>query len=465
MAAAMRRRLPILLALLLCAGAVPATAAAREQTIAPAAAEGDLLFYRVDLGDSATVRSGWLEGHARTRRLSLPPLLRGVSQHRLRVRLGPHARRRLGARPRLVLALVDPPAPATPGAPEADPGPEPAADLAARAPTVQIGISPAIPLVSDPIPSDCTRYASPTGSDSASGSRAAPFKTSQKLVDSLAPGDVGCLDSGTYYRPILSIRHGGTASDRVVLRSTPGQRALTTGQIWVADSADFVTVAYVDHDATYDTPTARPSPVVNGDDALFYGINVWSNNGVCFYLGDREWGVARRTVIRHSRIHDCGQAGLNKRHGIYIAQAVDTVIEENAIFDNPDRGIQFYPNSQGAIVRHNVIDSNGEGVIFSGVDGDASSDNVVEGNLITDSRLRYNVESWWPEGNPVGSGNVVRGNCIAGGNFGGIQEPQVGFLANNNVFADPGYLDRESKDFRIPPSSPCAAMMDGVQAG
>lgn len=462
----MRLSSKILLALILSATLAPTPAFAQERTVAPTVTRGDAVIYRVDLGDGATVRAAWLEGRARIQRLELPPLLRGLSRHRFSVHLTRSERRRLGARPRLVIDLADSPMQSAPPAPVASPGPDAAPEASAeRVPPLRIGIAPAIPIGPDPIPSECSRYASPSGSDSANGSRAAPFASSQKLVDSLKPGDVGCLDSGTYHEAILAIRKGGTASQRVVLRSTPGQRALLTGQIWVADSANFVTVAYVDHDATYETEVARPSPVVNGDEALFYGMNVWSRNGVCFFLGDREWGVARGTTIRHDRIHDCGQAGLNKRHAIYIAQAIDTVIEENAIYDNPDRGIQFYPNSQGAIVRHNVIDSNGEGVIFSGVDGDASSDNVIEENLITNSRLRYNVESWWPEGNPVGEGNVVRRNCISGGNYGNVQAPQVGFTATENVFADPGYVDRAGKDFRIPSSSPCAALMDGIDAG
>lgn len=456
-----------LLALLLCA-ALPTTAAGREQTIVPSSAKGEILVYRVDVGDSADIRGGWLEGRARTQHLSLNRLRRGFSQHRLRLFLSPPARRRLGNRPRLVLRLSA--SARSPGVRDASahrPGrgnPHPPALTSGKTP-VQAAVSPAIPVESSPIPTSCTRYASPSGSDSSNGSRTTPFQTAQKLVDTLAPGDVGCLDFGTYHHPILAIRHGGTAGQRVVLRSTPGQRALVTGQIWIAERANYVTVANIDHDATYETPEPRPSPVVNGDDALFYGMNVWSQNGVCFYLGDREWGIANGTVIRHNRIHDCGQPGLNKRHGIYVAQAVDTVIEGNAIYDNPDRGIQLYPNSQGALIRNNVLDSNGEGIIFSGANGDASSGNVVEGNLITNSRLRYDVESWWPEGNPVGHGNVVRGNCVFGGNFGEIQQPEIGFNAQGNIFADPGYVDRAGKDFRLRHGSPCAGAIGAVQVG
>lgn len=305
---------------------------------------------------------------------------------------------------------------------------------------------------------NCTMYAHPAGDDAASGGRQDPFRSAQRLVDKLRAGDVGCLREGVYDQAILALRHSGTATDRVVLRSAPGERASVKGQIWIADGADFVTVAHLDHDATY-RERPRPSPVINGDDSLFYGLDVSSANGVCFYVGDSEWGVAERTTIRRNRIHDCGQPGLNKRHGIYVAQAVGTRIEQNWIYDNPDRGVQLYPSSQNAVIRGNVIDGNGEGVIFSGDYGFASSGNLVEGNLITNSRLRHDVESWYPDGNPVGTGNVVRGNCVGGGAFGPIEQPQRGFSASGNAVGAPAYANRRARDFRVPAGGDCAAVL------
>ena len=42
----------------------------------------------------------------------------------------------------------------------------------------------------------CDLYASPSGSDSASGSLDAPLRSVQRLADSLSPGQVGCLRAG-----------------------------------------------------------------------------------------------------------------------------------------------------------------------------------------------------------------------------------------------------------------------------
>src|SRR4051794_12114924 len=78
----------------------------------------------------------------------------------------------------------------------------------------------------------CTRVAAPGGSDSAAGTEAAPFATAQRLVDSLAPGDVGCLRQGTYAENVTVNRGGSSDGARVVLRSYTGERAKISGRLY-----------------------------------------------------------------------------------------------------------------------------------------------------------------------------------------------------------------------------------------
>ena len=116
--------------------------------------------------------------------------------------------------------------------------------------------------------------------------------------------------------------------------------------------------------------------------------------------------------------------------------ARDTRIVGNRIYDNADVGVHMYPDAQRTYVARNVIDSNGEGVLFGGTVEVAPRDNLVEHNLITNSRTRYNVESHFEPGGPIGENNVVRKNCIEGGvrddGSGGIAA-QIGFDAIDNV--------------------------------
>ena len=102
-----------------------------------------------------------------------------------------------------------------------------------------------------------------------------------------------------------------------------------------------------------------------------------------------------------------------------------------------------------------MIDANGEGVIFSGDCSTASSNNYVARNIISNSNIRYNVESWWP--GPAGAGNTLENNCIWHGKAGDIQTPE-GFVARNNTIADPGFVNASGGDFRLKSGSPCAGM-------
>ena len=174
-----------------------------------------------------------------------------------------------------------------------------------------------------------------------------------------APGQTGCLGRR---RPTPAASRSARA--RVTLRSVPGEHAVLVGQLVIASGADVVTVRGLELDGT--NPLGRPSPLVNGHDATFTGNDVHRAVETCFVLGDRSWGVPEGTLIVGNRIHDCGVDGTNKDHGVYVRHASGTLIEGNVIRDNPDRGVQLYPNADRTVVRGNVIDGNGEGVIFSG---------------------------------------------------------------------------------------------------
>jgi hypothetical protein len=318
------------------------------------------------------------------------------------------------------------------------------------------------PLGSSAFAAACTRIASTDGSDSAPGTEAQPYRTAQRLVDSLAPGETGCLRAGTYAENV-TISGSGSAGAPLTITSSPGERATIAGKLWVPDSANFVTVSSLNLDGR--NAHSLPSPAVSGDDVRFVDNDVTSDNtSICFDLGPTTYGRAYRAVIERNRIHNCGKLPpTNLGHGIYVEHSTGARITENLIYDNADRGVQLYPDAQLTYVDHNVIDGNGEGVLIAGGNEDygpqASSDSLIEHNVITYSTQRHNVEYHW--GSPiVGGRNVVRNNCIYGGALDadnhGIS-PQVGFTAYDNVMAEPRFVDRAAKDFGLRSDSPCLA--------
>ena len=303
----------------------------------------------------------------------------------------------------------------------------------------------------------CDRYAATTGSDAAAGSAAAPFRTAQHLLDSLSPGQTGCLASATYSED-LRVNHGGSQGAPLRLTSAPGQRATVVGRLYVPAGSNDVVLADLNLNGA--NASNLPSPTVDADRVTLTGDDITdAHTGICLAIGSLDWGTAHDVVVDGNRIHDCGRlpyGSTNHDHGIYVESARGLVITNNYIYDNADRGIQLYPDAQGTTITNNVIDGNGEGIIFSGDSGLASSNNVASRNVISNSRVRTNVESWWPSGNPIGTGNVASSNCLWNGAQGNVGD-QVGFTATGNSVANPLFADRDGKNFSVPAGTPCAA--------
>jgi hypothetical protein len=157
-------------------------------------------------------------------------------------------------------------------------------------------------------------------------------------------------------------------------------------------------------------------------------------------------------VIESNRIHNCGQLPpTNHHHGIYVQAAEGARITRNWIYDNADRGVQLFPDAHGSYVAWNVIDGNGQGVVFSR----KSSNNLVEFNVLSHPVVRYNLEDYQLSGR----GNVARRNCLWSLRHWGNAGVQIGIAVPvlESLVTDPGYVNRPAKDFRLLPDSPCVS--------
>jgi Right handed beta helix region len=310
----------------------------------------------------------------------------------------------------------------------------------------------------------CDRIASPGGSDSARGTLHRPFRTVQRLVNALRPGQTGCLLAGTYVGNVR-IARGGRRGARVTVAAYPGQDPTVAGRLEIIRGADYVTIRGLSLDGA--NPTHLESPMVDGNhDTFSYDDVTNDHTGVCFGIGSAQWGWATGTVVTHSRIHDCGQMtpGDNYQHGFYIGAASDTRVAWNLIYDNAARGIQLYPDAQYTTIDHNIIDGNGEGIIISGTGGKASSHTDIFDNIVSNSRVRHDIESWWPRGNPVGVDNVVHDNCLWRGREGAIGAAGGGLQASNNARVNPMFVNARAHDYRLRPASPCLFAVGDVEA-
>ena len=261
----------------------------------------------------------------------------------------------------------------------------------------------------------CTRLASSSGSDSAAGTPAAPWRTLAKLTSSLQPGDVGCLAAGqTFGSPGVQ---NSLAPSGVTLQSAPGTPATIVGLFAISGDNDTVTGLTLDGhntlvvDGNPATAEGQAGVFIAGDNDTVRGNDISNGHtAICMEVGIQTVSGA---VIDGNRIHACGilpKTGLE--HGIYVDTARGTQITNNVIYDIADYGIQVYPDAQDTLVQANVIDTTGRGgVIIGSEGGPPSGGTTVTRNIITNSAGPA-VSTYW--GGSVGSGNVASDNCTAG---------------------------------------------------
>ena len=313
------------------------------------------------------------------------------------------------------------------------------------------------------VPTRCTLHVAASGSNTHDGTAEHPLRTIAAALARAGAGDAICL-SGAFTEDV-TMHAGGTRRLPLVLRSEPGTMATVRGRMWIADDADDVVVQGLRINGRNLDGGELPSPTIEGDRVRLIANDITNNrHHICVIVGSiRGYGIARDLVMDGNRIHDCGRRpGNNHQHGVYIEQAYNTRIVNNVIAANADRGIQLYPSAQDSVIARNVIVGNGEGLIFSGAEGYASSGNRVTHNVVTHSRTRFNIEYWWPDGNPIGTGNIADNNCVWGGAWGNLALPEVGYSQRNNVTADPVYRNRSTGDFRPTSHSGCRHLLLGT---
>ena len=167
-------------------------------------------------------------------------------------------------------------------------------------------------------------------------------------------------------------------------------------------------------------------------------------------------------VIERNRIHDCGALpSTNKDHGIYVTNA--SRHRDPRQLDLRQRrprhpAVSRRPAHQGHRQRDRLATARES---CSAATGSLTSNhNLVEGNVIADSNLGWNVYSG--QTGPVATGNLLRDNCVWAGESspgydsnGGVETPSRNFTANANVVADPHYSDPAAGDYTLSPESRC----------
>jgi Right handed beta helix region/Bacterial Ig domain len=305
----------------------------------------------------------------------------------------------------------------------------------------------------------CSKYASPTGSDSSVGTVTAPFGTAQKLVGALSAGQTGCLLGGVYSGNI-SFNAAGAAGSPVILTTAPGfTQATIRGVVSISATASYITLDNLKVDATNasqlvavqlfgDYGRLTRSDVSGGNQTGRIGVQVGYSK------------LVKGVEIDGNRIHNFGSGGRIYDQGIYIDLADGTLVHDNYIYDNAGGyGIQLWTSSQRAHIYNNTIDGNGAGsIIIAGqIVGSTgpSSYNEIDHNILSNPVSGTNTAIYWGNYSSstanAGRGNNVRDNVSWQGRLdpGSAYGANAGVAYSNSRSVDPLYVDRAAKNFTL----------------
>jgi parallel beta-helix repeat protein len=288
---------------------------------------------------------------------------------------------------------------------------------------------------------------------------ASPADSASDVVNSLQTGQTACFRAGTYAFSRL-----GVDQRNITLAPYRSQDVTLKGEIKVRPGGAGSTIRGMTLDGR--GGASRIGPRIYASRVTLLNNEITNHHtSICVQIGRYYDGPPPQGVrIVHNMIHDCGELPTtNKDHGIYVSEARGTVIRDNWIYDNVDRGIQLYPDADGSRITGNVIVKNGDGMVIN----ESSSDNQIYGNVIADSVLGWNI---YGGNDSTGSNNIFRDNCVRASNEdsdynvnGGIQSPQIHFTATENRIAARRnvFVDRRSRDLRLKWHSSCRGKYNG----
>jgi hypothetical protein len=219
-------------------------------------------------------------------------------------------------------------------------------------------------------------HVDPLGDDTGPGTAEKPWRTVQRAVDVLAPGETALVHGGTYPDFVVWTR-AGTASAPITLQGDLKSPAIFTDTFQL--KGQFTRVSGLVFDGTIRTGTVYPLLAVRAADVEVSGNEFRAAKGIAL-----EGFVEGTTQPSRGRVfgnwfHDGAQ-------GIVWHSGIGTIIAGNLFHDHTDASIVLDPTPQETFVLSNTIARGRVGVVL-GINGSSFTRSTsVINNIITNQK-------------------------------------------------------------------------------
>lgn len=305
-------------------------------------------------------------------------------------------------------------------------------------------------------------YVSPLGSDSNPGTPKRPWRTIQKALNTLRPGQTALVLGGTYTENLM-FRRRGTASAPITVAADPGDRVVLRPAKASPDGVDWYPVQI-----TGSYFRLHGFVIENGLGTSDANVYLWGGashielSGNDIQHGQDQGIFADNTTsylyLLANRIHDNGWNHVSDQHqsnGIYL-EGRDDLVANNLIYNQSHGfGLQIYPANHDTIVVDNTIAASAHSSIVVGGSGGVSHI-TIRNNILYASEGTYGgdygveMDSTCPTGPVTIDHNVIYAYAVAAVE-GGCSTIN---LSGGNVLANPLFVDYPSRDLRLRAASP-----------
>lgn len=202
-----------------------------------------------------------------------------------------------------------------------------------------------------------TYYVSTTGSDTNTGSQAAPFKTFAKAITQAASGDTIIIRGGTYTERLV-ITKSGQSGNPITIKAAAGEKVIIDG---ANSRQDLILVAsgrsYISFDGIEVKNSSGQGVTISGSNIILSNIIAHHTQAHGIYF-DGQHIIIRNSTVYMSNLVNSIRSGVQWGSGFKCRVGGDDILfEYNTSYNNYGEGIAF-TRCSNVVARNNIAYDN-----------------------------------------------------------------------------------------------------------